>query len=521
MRKRLFFILSLCAFVFSAAMAQTRVRGTVVAEDDGTPVIGATVTVVGSNVGTVTDAAFSITLPPDAKYVKVSYIGYESVTLAAHNGMQVRMSEEQNELDEVIVTGYGNFKKASFTGSAQTLNTEPLEDVPVISISDKLAGGVAGVTVASSSSSPGGTSSIRIRGMSSINAGNDPLIVIDGTPVQSGNVSELGNAYNDTYTDILSSLNTNDIESMTVIKDAAAASLYGSRAANGVIVITTKSGQAGRTNVSFRSDWGFSNMAVNYRPSLSGDDRRALLYKGIENYAIYQGGMSAEDAAAFADANIDTYAAKPATGWTDWFDELTRTGSHQNYQVGVSGGNDRTKFYASLAYNKQEGILYNQGLERFTGNANLTHTFGRFELQVTSQFSRMRQNKVNEYLSYDGALFNYVAAQSPSDTPYNLFFLRVRRAWRALNGQAPVTACGGKQSAKNEKKRPFSSVRHNTLGVKPLGVQPRIIELKNADKTAENAIRQVKSRYFARQITAFYNAPDGLRQPQKAHFSPG
>ncbi len=154
--------------------------------------------------------------------------------------------------------------------------------------------------------------------------------------------------------------------------------------------------------MSFRSDWGFSNMAVNYRPSLSGDDRRALLHKGLENYAVYQGGMSAEDAAAFADSNIDAFAAKPTAGWTDWLDELTRTGSHQNYQVGVSGGNDRTTFYASLAYNKQEGILYDQGLERFTGNANLTHTFGRFELQVTSQFSRLCQNKVNEYLSYDG-----------------------------------------------------------------------------------------------------------------------
>ena len=324
----MFIILSLCAFFCNAVIAQTRVRGTVVTESDGTPVIGATVTVVGSNVGTVTDVdgAFSVTLPPDAKYVKVSYIGYESVTLAARNGMQVRLSEEQNELDEVIVTGYGNFKKTSFTGSAQTLNTEPLENVPVISIADKLA--VAGVTIGSTSSSPGGTSSIRIRGMSSINAGNDPLIVIDGTPVQSGNISEFGNAYNDTYTDVLASLNTNDIESMTVIKDAAAASLYGSRAANGVIVITTKSGKAGKTNVSFHSDWGFSNMAIDYRPSLSGDDRRELLYKGLENYAMYQGGYSAEDAAAFADSNIDYFAAKPEGGWTDWLDELTRTGSH-------------------------------------------------------------------------------------------------------------------------------------------------------------------------------------------------
>lgn len=421
MGKRLFIIMSFCVALCSAAMAQTRVRGTVVSEGDGSPVIGATVTVEGTKAGTVTDTGgmFSLTLPDGAKYLRVTYVGYEPVTIAARDGMRVTLREEQAQLDEVIVTGYGNFKKASFTGSAQTLDTEGLEDVPVISIADKLAGGVAGVNISSSSSGPGGVSSIRIRGMSSINAGNDPLIVIDGTPVQSGNISEFGNAYNDTYTDILSSLNTNDIESMTVIKDAAAASLYGSRAANGVIVITTKSGKVGKTNVSFRSDWGFSNMAVNYRPTLGGDERRELLYKGLENYALYTGGMSEADAAAFADSNIDTFAAKPEGGWTDWLDLLTRTGSHQNYQVGVSGGNDHTKFYASLAYNKQEGILYNQGLERFTGNANLTHKFGRFELQVTTQFSRLRQEKVNEYLSYDGALYNYVTAQSPSDTPYN------------------------------------------------------------------------------------------------------
>lgn len=403
----------------SAAVAQTKVHGTVVSEEDGSPVIGATVVVEGAGHGAVTDVdgRFVIDLPSSAKYLKVSYIGYETVTLAARDGMRVRLRESRNELDEVIVTGYGNFKKASFTGSAQTLDTSPLEDVPVISIADKLAGGVAGVSVGSGSSGPGGVSSIRIRGMSSINAGNDPLIVIDGTPVQSGDFSSF--SYNDTGTDLLSTLNTNDIESMTVIKDAAAASLYGSRAANGVIVITTKSGKAGKTNVTFRSDWGFSNMAVDYRPTLNGDDRRKLLYTGLVNYGLYQEAMSDADAAAFADSNIDLFASKPSTGWTDWKDLLFRTGSHQNYQVGVSGGNDRTKFYASLSYNKQEGIVDDQDLERFTGNANLTHSFGRFELQLTSQFARSRQNKVNEGTSYDSPLMNYSMTQSPSSTPYN------------------------------------------------------------------------------------------------------
>ena len=327
------------------------------------------------------------------------------------------MKSDSELLEEVVVTGYGTFKKASFTGAASTVNTSTLEDVPVLSVADKLSGNVAGVTFGSSSSNPGSVSSIRVRGMGSINAGNNPLYVIDGTPVTSGNLSEF--TYSDAGTDILSSLNTNDIESITVIKDAAAASLYGSRAANGVVVITTKSGKQGKTNVSFRSDWGFSNMAIDYRPMLDGDSRRDLLWTGLKNYGLYTGNMSDADAATFADQNIEDFASKPSTGWTDWKDLLFRNGSHQNYQLSVSGGNDRTKFYTSVAYTNQEGIIYKQGLERFTGNANLTHKFGDFEVQVTSQFSKVRQNKTNEATSYDGPVANYAFFQSPSSTPYN------------------------------------------------------------------------------------------------------
>ena len=227
MKRKFSIFLSLCALLFSVtAMAQTEVKGTVVAEDDGNPIIGASIIVEGTNTGTVTDTEgnfrMTMPMPSNSKKIRVTYIGYETTTVTAKDGMRIVLKPRQTELDELIVTGYGNFKKASFTGSAQTLKTQALEDVPVVSIADKLAGGVAGVTVGSASSGPGGISSIRIRGMGSINAGNDPLIVIDGTPVQSGNISELGDAYNDTQTDVLSTLNTNDIESMTVIKDAAA-----------------------------------------------------------------------------------------------------------------------------------------------------------------------------------------------------------------------------------------------------------------------------------------------------------
>lgn len=139
----------------------------------------------------------------------------------------------------------------------------------------------------------------------------------------------------------------------------------------------------------------------------------------FENYSLYGQGKSESEAAAFADKNIDSFAAKPSTGWTDWKDELFKTGGHQNYQVSVSGGGQNTQFYSSLSYTKQDGIIQNQGLERFTGNANLTHTFKRLTVQVTSQFSKMIQSKTNEGTSYDGAVANYAFFQSPSSTPYN------------------------------------------------------------------------------------------------------
>jgi TonB-dependent outer membrane receptor, SusC/RagA subfamily, signature region len=173
-----------------------------------------------------------------------------------------------------------------------------LEDVHVLSVADKLSGNVAGVTFGSSSSNPGSVSSIRVRGMGSINAGNNPLYVIDGTPVTSGDLSEF--TYSDAGTDILSSLNTNDIESITVIKDAAAASLYGSRAANGVVVTTTKSGKQGKTNVSFRSDWGFSNMATDPLHGLDGDSQREVLSTHVRSYGLYPGSISQAEGASAA-----------------------------------------------------------------------------------------------------------------------------------------------------------------------------------------------------------------------------
>ena len=383
MRRKLMLLLTCLLIGIGLVNAQTsKVTGVVTSEEDGLPVVGASIMVKGTTIGTVTDLDGKFTLPnvpSSAETLLISFVGMKQQEVAVKPHVVVVLHPDSEILDEVVVTGYGNFKKASFTGAASTVNTGNLENVPVISVEEKLSGSVPGVSLSSSSSNPGAVSSIRIRGMGSINAGNDPLYVIDGTPVTSGNVSEF--TYSDAGTNILATLNTNDIESITVIKDAAAASLYGSRAANGVIVITTKSGSQGKTKVNFRSDWGFSNMAINYRPQLSGDERRELLWTGLKNYGLYGQGASEAEAAAFADSNIDSFAAKPANGWTDWKDELFKTGGHQNYQVSVSGGGQNTQFYSSLSYTKQDGIIQNQGLERFTGNANLTHTFKRLTVQ--------------------------------------------------------------------------------------------------------------------------------------------
>ena len=378
------------------AFAQTSVTGKVVASEDGEPVIGASIKVAGTNTGTVTDVDgnFSLNVPAGSK-LEITYIGMNPQTVKASSNMKIVLTSDNKSLDEVIVTGYGNFKKSSFTGAAASMSTAKLSDVPSLSVEDKLSGNIPGVSISSFSGQPGAMNYIRIRGMGSINAGNDPLIVIDGTPVNSGNLSgfndaQTGSGYNGSGTNALSTLNSNDIESITVIKDAAAASLYGSRAANGVLVITTKSGSAGKTQVDFRSDWGFSNMAINYRPTLDGDSRRALIYQGLKNYAYDNiDGTTDASAAAFADANIDDYAAKPENGWANWRDALFKNGSNQNYQASVTGGNDKTKFYASLSYANQNGIVDRSGLERMTGNVNVSHRFGKFKLDASSMISSM------------------------------------------------------------------------------------------------------------------------------------
>ncbi len=384
-------ILFLCLLLLpGVAYAQKRqIEGTVISQEDKEPLIGATVIVKGSLSGAETDldGHFTLEVDPDAKFIIVDYIGMKQtqVPIPKSGILNVALQPEAMNLDEVVVTGYGNFSRSSFTGSANTLRADLLKEMPVVSIEQKLQGMTSGVNITGSSGQPGANASIRIRGMGSFNASNEPLFVIDGVPVTSGNLSTGSGSeasyMNNAKTNIMSTINPSDIENITVIKDAAAASLYGSRAANGVILITTKQGSKGRTRVTLNASTGFSDAAVDFRPTLNGEQRRELLYEGLVNYAQDQ---IAKDPASFtqtpeeyANANIGAYTSVPALGYTDWKDVLMRQAVHQNYEASVSGGSENTTVYSSLGYQKQEGLVENSSMERYSGRFNVQQKIGK------------------------------------------------------------------------------------------------------------------------------------------------
>lgn len=426
-------ILFLCLLLLpGVAYAQKRqIEGTVISQEDKEPLIGATVIVKGSLSGAETDldGHFMLEVDPDAKFIIVDYIGMKQaqVPIPKSGILNVALQPEAMNLDEVVVTGYGNFSRSSFTGSANTLRADLLKEMPVVSIEQKLQGMTSGVNITGSSGQPGANASIRIRGMGSFNASNEPLFVIDGVPVTSGNLSTGSGSeasyMNNAKTNIMSTINPSDIENITVIKDAAA-SLYGSRAANGVILITTKQGSKGRTRVTLNASAGFSDAAVDFRPTLNGEQRRELLYEGLVNYAQDQ---IAKDPASFtqtpeeyANANIGAYTSVPALGYTDWKDVLMRQAIHQNYEASVSGGSENTTVYSSLGYQKQEGLVENSSMERYSGRFNVQQKIGkRGEAGANLMFSQVNQEMNEERTSSINPFYCMAVATPPSYPVFN------------------------------------------------------------------------------------------------------
>lgn len=407
--------------VSNSVQQRETVSGVITDAKTGETIVGASVVVNGSSQGVVTDVDGKFSLSVDALpvTVTVTYVGYQKKEVkitskgAGHN---IALTEDTQMMEEVIVTGYGTFKKSAYAGSAANVKADKMADVPTVSFQDMLQGNATGVQFTSTSGQPGASSSVNIRGMGSINAGNTPLYVIDGVPVISGNISSTDS---DSGLDIMSTINTNDIQSITVIKDAAAASLYGSRAANGVIIITTKQGQKGKPKVSLKADWGFSDFAMEYRPVMSGQQRRDYIYNGLYAGQIRDGKTDTE-AKEYADEYIDDYAPVPWCGFINWDDVLFKKGSHQQYEASISGGSDKFKYYSSISYLKQNGITTRSGLERLTGRLNVDYNAtDRLTLGANVLFSNVNQDVYSEGFTYTSPFYSSRSAVTPSDPVYN------------------------------------------------------------------------------------------------------
>ncbi|MFC0877360.1 SusC/RagA family TonB-linked outer membrane protein [Saccharicrinis sp. FJH2] len=347
--------------VMAFVNAQTKqITGTVYSEDGGT-LPGVTIQVKGTTLGTISDVdgKYSIQVPSDAKILMYSFVGMQTVEveIAGKTKIDVTLSAGDVGLEEVMVVAYGITNREAKTGAVGTVSGAEIAEAPVVSVDKALNGKMAGVSVTSNSGQPGAHSDIRIRGTSSINAGNNPLWVVDGIPVVTGNTNDFLNTGN-----ALASLNPNDIESITVLKDAAAASIYGSRAANGVVLITTKSGKDGKTSFSARAKYGTSWLA---NDNGFGIMNAAQLLQYQRDAVINAGGNP--------DNPTDTYyrpkelLSRPLT---NWMDHLTRYGTIEEYEVSASGSNAKGKYYTSMNYNNTDGVFYGVGLNKITGRLN-------------------------------------------------------------------------------------------------------------------------------------------------------
>ena len=347
----------------SMGLAQRQITGTITDADNGDPLIGVNILVVGTNTGTVTDfdGNYRLSVPDDATQLQFSYTGYttQTIDLGASNTISLQMSAG-TILDEVVVIGYGTVKREDATGSIVAVGTEQFNRGSITSAQELLAGKVAGVAI-STVGEPGGASVIRIRGGSSLSATNDPLIVIDGVPVANDKISGGRNP--------LSIINPNDIETFTVLKDASATAIYGFRASNGVILITTKKGKLGRDlNVDYNGSVAFSNVA-NTLDVLSADEFRSLIE---ERYA-----EGSYPRSLLGDAN------------TDWQDVIFQTGVFQDHNIALSGGIGTMPYRVSLGYTDRDGILRTDNYNRKSAALNLNPSFLDNSLQVNLGFKGM------------------------------------------------------------------------------------------------------------------------------------
>ncbi|MFV0391651.1 MAG: SusC/RagA family TonB-linked outer membrane protein [Paludibacteraceae bacterium] len=468
-------LLLTCLFVASITLvsAQTKtVSGVVTSSEDGLPVIGASVVVQGnSSVGTLTNAQgrYSFSVPASTTRLIISLVGMNTVQVPAIANAVVEMEPDVSELEEVIVVAYGTAKKESFTGSASVISNKKIELRPLTNISKGLEGQSTGVLATSGSGQPGSSASIIIRGFGSINASQTPLYVVDGIPFDGS----------------LSSINPSDIESMSILKDASAAALYGARGANGVIMITTKQGREGKTRVSWRSTLGWSSRAIEKYDLLNQSDYVQLTYESLRNGLVFDSGYSWADAESGARNALGTNLGgtsgelynpfknytwdqliDPATGmvrvdaqsaWNEnWFDAVTRSNvPRHEHQLSLNGGTNKTKYMFSLGYLNEEGILENTSFQRFNVRSNINTTVNNwFSANLNTSLAHSLQN----FSDYDGSTTSNPWYSAQFASPLFPVYMK------DLNGGNLLGETGERQLDYGESGRPGSYNDFNPLG---------------------------------------------------------
>jgi len=365
-------MLTLSLLTVVSVFAQTRQLTGRVTDQKGVPVANASVIVKGTKIGanTTDDGSFKLAVPATAKVLVVKSINFEEaqVTIGNNTNFTIKLEATSSELDEVVVVGYGTTKKSNVTASISKIDATKIENKPFASLDQMLQGAAPGLQASSSTGQPGAVTPIRIRGVGSFSySGARPLYIVDGAQINDGDLSNgNGGGFNiNPSTNVLSTINSDDIENVTVLKDAAATSIYGSRGANGVIVITTKSGKSGKTQFRFDTEVGQNTVIL---PPVAGrplrtNDWMELLKEGLANNGSSAATIASTVAGYGFGNGVDV----------DWYGLITRPGDQKQYNLSVSGGDAKTKFFASGGYFQQQGTTIGTDLTRVTGNIKVTH----------------------------------------------------------------------------------------------------------------------------------------------------
>ncbi|MDO4497681.1 MAG: SusC/RagA family TonB-linked outer membrane protein [Bacteroidales bacterium] len=427
--KKLLTLTVVSALGTAGMLAQTKtVVGKVVAEADGEPIIGASVVVTNTTNGTVTDidGNFSVKVADDAKTLTISYVGMETqVVNITGKHMTISLGEDSEVLDDVVVVAYGTQRKTSLTGAIQSVKTEAIEARPTSSVTSALEGTVAGVQVNSTYGAPGSDPDIRIRGIGTVNGSSAPLYILDGV-AYGGNISDLNPA---------------DIESISVLKDAASAALYGNRASNGVVLIQTKKGKNGRLNVSLDIKQGTYNRGIKEYERANAREWMEIEWQNLKNSRMSTAGEDAATAAAYASENLisdivylnifnkpdnqlfdangkmvkDAQILRGYQGDLDWFKEGLRAGYRQDYNLSAHGANDLADYRFSAGYLEENGYLKDSGFDRITASAAINvkpRKWIKTGLNVTGSYQNFQNTNGGSDGSYTNA-FMYARNIAP------------------------------------------------------------------------------------------------------------